>query len=338
MSKRVLSIVLVSILMLGLVACGEKNDTDSTNGKAAANSIEESVDSTNSSNNTVSEPTEDRTITYLGEEYTLPAKVNNIIIAGAMESMEDALVLGVKPVGATTIGGEFPVMFKEITDGVEPIGEKMQPNLETMLKLQPDVILGSTKFPAESIESFKKVGVTIPVSHISTNWEANLNLLAELTGKQEEAKQALLKYKDELNEVKEKVGPLFKDKKVLAIRIRAGNIAIFPQDVFFNPSIYAELGAVAPEEVVLAKAQEMISLEKFSEINPDYLFIQFSEEENVDTPKFFEDLQKNPIWKSINAIKNDKVYINLVDPIAQGGTAYSKMAFLEAVKNSNLVQ
>ncbi|WP_044877787.1 ABC transporter substrate-binding protein [Paenibacillus sp. IHBB 10380] len=338
MSKKVLAMVWVSMMVLVLVACGDNKDAQPANGAGASSSNSENVVSNNSTEKQTSDSSEDRTITYLGQDYTVPSKVNNIIIAGAMESMEDALVLGVKPIGATTVGGKFPEMFAKITDGVEAIGEKMLPNIETMLKLKPDIILGSTKFPAESLENFRKVGTTIPVSHISTDWKTNLNLLAELTGKQEEAKQVLEQYQAELIEVKAKVGPLFKDKKVLAIRIRAGNIAIYPADVFFNPSIYAELGAVAPAEVLQAKAQEMISLEKFSEINPDYLFIQFSEEENKDTPKFFEDLQSNPIWTSINAIKNNNVYVNLVDPIAQGGTAYSKISFLEAVKNSNLIQ
>lgn len=74
----------------------------------------------------------------------------------------------------------------------------------------------------------------------------------------------------------------------------------------------------------------MISMEKLSEINPDYIFIQFSEDENKEQPKVLEDLQKNPIWQSITAVKNQKVFINVVDPLAQGGTSYSKFKFLEA--------
>lgn len=47
-----------------------------------------------------------------------------------------------------------------------------------------------------------------------------------------------------------------------------------------------------------------------------------------------EDIEKNPIWQSMNAAKEKKVFVNVVDPMAQGGTAWSKTAFLkEAVKN-----
>lgn len=117
----------------------------------------------------------------------------------------------------------------------------------------------------------------------------------------------------------------------MAVRIRSGNIMIYPPNVFFNPSLYTDLGFTVPQEIQNAKAQEVISLEKFSEMNPDYIFVQFSEDENKNNPKALEELQNNPIWKSINAVKNDKVFVNVVDPLAQGGTAWSKINFLKAV-------
>lgn len=337
MNKKAWALGLTSIMMLGLAACGVKEEAKPV-GSVAAGTSSTNVAGSSAAASSASPSTALRKITYLGKEYTVPAKADKIVITGAVESMEDALVLGVKPVGAITVGGKFPPMFAKITEGVESVGEKSQPNIETILKLKPDLILSSTKFPTEALEKMSKVATTIPVSHISTDWETNLNLLGELTGKQEQAKQALDKYKNELKEFKEKAGSTLKDKKVLAVRLRTGSLFIYPEDVFFNPSIYADLGAAVPAEVKQAKAQQLVSLEKFSEINPDYVFIQFAEDENKDTPKALEDLKNNPIWKSINAVKNGHVYINLVDPVAQGGTAYSKIAFLDAIKSSKFLQ
>ncbi|MEF3306214.1 ABC transporter substrate-binding protein [Paenibacillus sp. GYB003] len=320
---------LASVLLLGLTACGAKEEVQPAGGSAGDASAAGAANATAAAS--------PRTISYLGKAYTVPAKTDKLVITGALEAMEDALVLGVKPVGAITVGGKFHSLFASITDGTQGIGEKTQPNIETILKLKPDVILSSTKFPAETAEKLGKVGTTIPVSHISTDWEANLNLLAELTGKQERAKQVLQTYKNDVKTMREQIAPVFKDKKVLAVRIRTGSINLYPADVFFNPSLYEDLGAAVPEEIKQAKAQQIVSLEKFSEMNPDYLFVQFAEDENKDTPKALDDLQNNPIWKSINAVKNGRVYVNVVDPLAQGGTAYSKIRFLEAVKTSGIV-
>ncbi|MED4729082.1 iron-hydroxamate ABC transporter substrate-binding protein [Aneurinibacillus migulanus] len=320
MKKKYMSFGLIALLTLMLTACGTNNEASTTN--VAGNTAEKKAGEAASK--------ETRTIHYLGKEYTVPAKTERIVIAGSMESMEDSVVLDVQPTGGITVGGKFPPIFAKVTGSTVPIGEKMQPNIEAILKLKPDVILGSTKFPADATEKFKKIAPTILVSHVSANWEDNLRLLAELTGKQEKAEQVLQKYKDDVALAKTKLGESIKDKKVVVIRLRSGNINIYPEKVFFNSSLYADLGFTAPKEVKAAKAQEMISLEKFSEMNPDYLFVQFSGDENKDHPKALEELQNNPIWQSINAVKNGKVFVNVVDPLAQGGTAWSKINFLQA--------
>lgn len=307
--KRILCLGLIALLTLMLAACGTQNAEKKT---AATESETEKIQ-------------------YLGKEYKVPAKVERLVIAGSMESMEDALMLDVKPVGAMTVGGEFPALFKDITGSTKPIGEKIQPNMEGILKLKPDVILASTKFPEEVVGKLEKIAPTIPVSHVSSRWEDNLHLLAGLTGKQADVEKILQQYEDELQEAKTKLGDRLKDQKVMTIRIRNGNIMIYPESVFFNASLYEDLGLQPPAEVKKAKTQEMISLEKFSEMNPDVIFLQFSEDENKEQPDVLAKLEKNPIWKSIDAVEKDQVFVNVVDPLAQGGTAWSKSQFLESI-------
>lgn len=317
MNKRLLALTLSALMVAGATGCSSKNNSEDkgstgTEVKQSANQAQQ-----------------EKKISYLGKEYTIPSKDAKVVITGSMESMEDALLLHVKPLGAITVGGEFPALFKPITDGTKPIGEKTQPNVETILSLKPDIILGSTKFPAETLEKLNKIKSTIPVSHVANDWENNLILMGQISGKEDKAKEIIQKYKDDAKEAKEKLGDKMKDKKVIVIRIRSGNISIYPEAVFFNPVLYNELGLTAPEPIKAAKAQETISLEKFSELNPDYIFVQFSEAENADKPKALEELKNNPIWSSINAVKNGKVFVNTVDPLAQGGTAWSKSNFLK---------
>lgn len=330
MKKQRLIWGLVLLLVWLLSACAAKSERQVPGaGSAAA----ENAGQSGAAEKPAAEhrTSETRTIQYLGQSYKLPAKADKIVIAGSLEAMEDALVLGVKPVGGITIGGKFPEMFKPITGAAESIGEKTQPNMETILKLKPDVILSTTKFKPDIQEKFGKIAPSIPVSHIAADWEANLRLLAELSGKQSQAEQVIKKYKEEVEAARAKLGEKLKDKKVVAVRIRQGNLNIYSADVFFNPLLYTDLGLPVPDEVKAAKSQETISLEKFSAMNPDCIFVQFSEDENQDQPKSLEQLRNNPIWKSINAVKQNKVFVNVVDPLAQGGTAWSKTNFLQAV-------
>ncbi|MCR8844193.1 ABC transporter substrate-binding protein [Paenibacillus sp. SC116] len=325
MKQRFWQFALISVMVFLLAACGSSKQDGATDNKTA--SQPESGQSQTASTETAKGT---REITYLGKTYTVPEKVENIVVAGSIESMEDALVLDVNLAGASSVGGGFPQMFADITKTATDIGQKQQPNFETMLKLKPDVILGSTKFPADKTEKMEKIAPTIPVSHKAVDWEANLLLLAELTGKQDQANDLLEQYKKDLEAAKPKIGAEYKDKKVIALRLRGLELCLYAESVFFNPTLYEELGLSVPAEIAATKKQEIISIEKFSEINPDVIFLQFAESENKKNVKILEELQNNPIWKNLDAVKNNKVFINVVDPDAQGGTFWSKQQFLKA--------
>lgn len=327
----------ILLLTVALTACGGEKEGGAANGASDANQAVTAVEA-NAAAGSNAGGTEQaalqtegpRTIQYLDKSYEVPANVERIVITGAMEAMEDALVLDVHPVGAITYSGAFPERFSTITDGAESIGEKTQPNFETILQLKPDLILGSTKFPEEVSEQLVKIAPTILVSHQAVNWEDNLRLLAEVTGKQDTAEQVIAGYKGNLEGAKAELTEKLKDQTVMAIRIRTGKLFIYPESVFFNPILYGDLGLKAPAEVSAAKAQEEITIEQLATINPDQLFIQFAADENKETETALDEFLKNPIVKNVAAVKNDKVFVNVIDPLSEGGPAWSRIEFLKA--------
>lgn len=331
MKKKFLFISYIALFTLILAACGEKKAVvEESSTDTPKEEVTQTKEESTNENGT-------RTIEYLGESYEVPEKVEKIVVTGAMEAMEDMVVLDVHPVGAIAIGGKFPELYASVTDKAESIGEKIKPNFEKIVELNPDVILGSTKFPEEVQSKLEKIAPTILVSHISTNWESNLNLLAELTGKQADAEKILSTYKADIEAAKSTLTEKLQDQKVAAIRIRGGQAYVYPKEVFLNAVLYGELGLAVPDEVAKAKSQEAISVEQLADMNPDYLFVQFSTDENADAPNALEDFKKNPIIQNITAFKNDQVFVNVLDPLMEGGPAYSRIKFLEAIQQ-NLVK
>ncbi|WP_454193325.1 ABC transporter substrate-binding protein [Paenibacillus sp. Marseille-Q7038] len=322
--KKIAFMGMLVLLLVMLAACGNSG------GDKEATGTGEQTPATSTKTETNETASDTRSITYLGQEYTIPVNAEKIIITGAMEAMEDALVLDVHPAGAITVGGEFPERFAAITDQAQSIGEKAEPNFETILSLQPDVILGTTKFKPEVVEQLKKIAPLIQVSHIASDWKDNLNLMAELTGKQDQAKQIIDEHEAQVGTAKSQLGDTLNDKEVVAVRIRGGEMYIYPANVFVNPVLYEDLGLTPPAEVLAAKAQEMISVEQFAEMNPDYVFIQFEEQSNKDNPAALADVQNNPIIQKTTAFKDDHVFINVIDPLSEGGPAWSRTNFLKA--------
>ncbi|KAA0563534.1 ABC transporter substrate-binding protein [Bacillus sp. CH30_1T] len=316
MKKLLMPLLLV--MLFTLAACGNQGTADKEEGTSEVAATTES------------EENKEQTITYLGEEYTVPADSDKIVTA-SQEAMEDAAILGVKPIGAIATGGAFPEYLGDSMSEAKEIGDKRQPNSELLLQMDPDVILGTSKFQPEVVESLNKVATMIPISHISTDWKENLLLLAKLSDKTEEAETIIEDYEKEAAEGKEHFKKTMSDKEVVMVRIRGGNFFVYSPDVYFNPVLYNDLGLPVPEEIQASKSQEMISLEKLAEMNPDYLFVQFEEGENADSPQALEDLKGNSIFKSITAVKNDDIFYNSVPPLAAGGTALSKTEFLKVV-------
>lgn len=278
----------------------------------------------------IRQETKNRTITYLGKNYVVPGQINRIVVTGALEALEDAQALDVKPVGVMTIGGKFPAVFAQIMQGAQPIGERMQPNFEEILKARPDIILSSDKFPAATQEQLEKISTSIPISHFATDGAANLRLLGELSGKQDLAEKIINQYRSEAAAAKSKFPPSLQDKKIIAVRLRVGNMNVYPANTFFNDILYGDLGLSVPEEIKVVQSQEIISLEKLSEINPDYIFVMQSEGENPAHPRALEDLAQNPIWQNMKAVQNKKVFVNVVDPLLQGVAIGGKTQFLRA--------
>lgn len=327
--KKVLLAALLLLAIGALAACGS---SESNTGGSASSPAPSAAPSASPSAEPSASPEASgtKTVAYLGESYELPASTERIVITGAVEAMEDSILLDLHPVGAISFSGKFPPLFASITDKAEMVGEKTEPNFEKILSLKPDVILASTKFDPAVVEKLKQIATVIPYSHVSTHWEDNLKLLGELSGKQAEAAAQADAFKADLEAAKTKLGDKLSGQSAAIVRIRQGEVYVYGKDLFFNPVLYDDLGFQLPEAIAAAKKQEVLSIEKLAEMNPDVLFVQFSEDENGKATTALDELQKNPIFQSLDAVKNGSMHVNLVDPLAQGGTAYSKVQFLKA--------
>jgi iron complex transport system substrate-binding protein len=311
------SLVLASLLLTGCTSPKEKE-----------------VKSASSESSVEAVATEEK-ITYLDQEYAVKIPTTNIITA-SVETMEDAAALNIQPLGAVTVGGEIPsYIAPSLGKDVANVGDKFGPNVELVTTLTPDVILGSTKFDDDVTKNLEKIAPTINVSHVSENWKDNLKLLGTLSGKEEEADKLISDYETSLKETKE-AQPNIGDLKVVILRVRGGELCLYGENVYYNPMLYTDLGFKKPAEIDIVKGQETISVEQFSKINPDIVFVQFAKEENNGHENFIDNLKNDPIWQSMAAAKNDKVYYDIVDGGYQGGTYLSKKVMLDALNKDVL--
>lgn len=320
--KKYWSLGAAALLALTLAACGSSDEVKEAEAETEVVEIEQTAAE-------VEEQATEITINYLGTDYTFPNPVENIV-AASLEGMEDAAILGVKPVGVLEVAGEIPEYLRAELEGAALIGDKKSPNAEAILALDADAIIGTSKWGEETLTPLNKIATTLPYSHISTNWKDNLLAFGELADKKAEAEKIIADYDAKAAEAKASLGDTAADKEVLIIRLRGGIMNVYPAGVYLNPVLYEDLGLQVPEVITAAEAQAELTLETLAEIDPDVIFLQFETSENKDAPTALEDLQANPIFANLTAAKNGEVHVNTIAPLAQGGTAWSKVKFLDA--------
>ena len=322
MKKKVLisSLLLFGLTLTGCTSQVAKEETKET----ATSSVKEEK-----------QEKKEQTISYLDKEYQVKFPTKNIV-AASLEPMEDAVALGVKPTGAVSVGNDIPeYVASDLGKDVVNVGDKFSPNVELLTGLKPDVILGSSKFDDSVTANLEKIAPTINVSHLSGSWKDNLVLLGELSGKKEKADELIKEYEKDLEKLKENHKEI-SDQSIVILRVRDGELCMYGNQVYYNPMFYDEVGFKKPTEIDKVKGQETISVEQFSKINPDILLVQFAAGENKGHENFVDELKSNPVFKSMKAVKNDKVYFDIVDGGYQGGTYLSKKIMLEKLSGQIL--
>jgi len=313
--KRTIVILSIILFIFILSACTKDREEPTSTGSQNKDSEEQT------------------TITYLNNHYEIPVKPEKILFLNAFESIEDAVILGIEPYAASAIGSDeepFPSFFGDVTANTIPLLTTSGDSLEYVLQLAPDLIISTDMEDPKVLEQLEKIAPVIPTSHYGPDWQANLEMLAEVTGKAEKAKTLIDKYhQDKQNAIQYLHS--FQDKDVVAIRIRGGEMMIYPKNVFLNDVLYGELNLPVPETINKVDQQTVISLEGLYQANPDYIFIQYDLYENDMDESILEELQQNQVWKGLKAVKSNQVFINAVDPLVMGGgTLNGRVRILEA--------
>lgn len=187
-------------------------------------------------------------------------------------------------------------------------------NIEALLSYSPDLIIVDGGADAAKYEMFSKVAPTyrLPDS-ILQNTPEILKTVADLLGVPEKAEPLLEAYKRKLADAKGKLEKAVGKETVAVLRLNVGEKTINLlgiENMFVGSILYKDLGLTPPMLVKEMKpAIDFISMEKLPELGADHIFIlpsngTWGSDENKEAVKLLD----NPIWKSIPAVKNGKVY------------------------------
>lgn len=303
----------VLLSMSLLAACGS-NQTDMSGSKAnptvAAKNPEAAVSA-------------ERVFTdELGHEVILPKPPVRVFAP----YMEDALLsLGVKPVAQWSNGNQgHRYLQNELQDIPKLDFSGGLPSSEVLLSYNPDLIILHTANYADNgvYENYSKIAPTYVFSNAAGDVEKSLEILGELLGKTDEAKQALDNYRRKVEDAKAAIEKNAADKKVAIIRFANRGVSLMGGNYFCGYVINRHLG-IDMTKLTENENSLNFSLEILPELDADYIFVINAYGQGTERMK---EMTESSIWKSVPAVQQGHVYeVNDEYWLGSGLIAYEKV-------------
>ena len=231
-----------------------------------------------------------------------------------------------------------------LPEDIAIVGTYQNPNIEEILALNPDlVLLSSETTRTDSHVALKDAlnGADIPAAYFSvTHFEDYLNMLkicTDITGNQDA-------YQTNGIAVEKRIAQIIADSKtetspsVLLMITYSGGIRAQSSDTMTG-KILSELGCKNILDDYPSMLQDF-SVEKIIETDPDYIFvIPMGNDDALAQKNLKENVESNPAWNSLTAVKNDRYILLPKDKFLYKPNAVwdESYAYLAALLNEQAV-
>ncbi|WP_042356019.1 ABC transporter substrate-binding protein [Bacillus rubiinfantis] len=301
--KKLLSLFVLFLLMLGLLAaCGENKEKASDGDKKASEPKTEQA----------SFPV---TLTdALKQKVVIKTKPERIV--SLMPSNTEtvfALGLGDKVVGVS----DFDNYPEEATKKEKIGGQEI--NLEKIIALKPDLVLAhaSSAHNSESgLNQLRDAGIPVVVVNDAQSFDGvydSILLIGKATGEVKKADDLVTGMKEKLAEIKEKVSNIKEKKKVFVEVAPAPEIYSTGSKTFMDEM----LTAIQAENIIGdQEGWVKVDQEAIVERNPDVIITTYGGYE-IEKPS--EQIVKRKGWENVTAIKNKQVVDVDSDRVTRSG-------------------
>lgn len=282
MNKRVVGIILALFMMLSLVACAQ-------------------TDNTHQATKTVTD--------IAGNTVEIPSEINTVVsIAPNVTEIIFALDSADKLIGVDAFSN-YPSEACEI----ESVGDYNGPNVESIVELDADVVIGGNYLQQETIDGLNELSIPIIQAEGTTFDEIyqSIELLGDVLDKESEATELVNSMKARKKAVEDKAAKNEGEKPSVyyVMTFADGNWTSGP-GTFINEMIESAGGTCVTAD---GGAEWMdYSMEELIEKDPEVLLVS-SEAGDV------EELKKTTGYSSLSAVKNDKVFVIDADIVSRPG-------------------
>lgn len=248
-----------------------------------------------------------REITHAMGVTDVPDNPQRIVVL-TNEGTEALLAVGVTPVGAVKswLGDPWYDHIAADMADVTVLGEESAVNLEVLVSLEPDLIIGNKQRHEEIYEQLSAIAPTVISERLRGDWKINMALYTDAIGKGEEGKAALAAFDARVTALHDALGASLEEEISIA-RFMAGQTRIMFKDSF-SGLILEQLGFHRPATQDKAEFAEEITKERIPEFEGDRLVYFTYETGNGEGETQAEDWLADPLWQNLAVVKAGKVH------------------------------
>ncbi|WP_085522206.1 ABC transporter substrate-binding protein [Tuberibacillus sp. Marseille-P3662] len=288
--KRFLQMFSVFILALTVLAgcgSGESDQSDSNSNSSSDKTSKENTIKVDHAMGTSEVPADPKRVVVLTNEGT-----------------EALLAMGVKPVGAVKswLGDPWYDHIKKQMDGVKVVGTESEVSLDTIAKLNPDLIIGNKMRQEKIYDKLSAIAPTVFSETLRGNWKINFKQYAKALNKQEKGQQVLEKFDNRIQSIHDRLGDKV-NQEISLVRFVAGDIRIYHKNSFAGV-ILDQIGFKRPENQRKDDlAQRHVTKELIPKMNGDKLFYFTYETGDGKANQVEDEWTNSKLWKNLEVVQ-----------------------------------
>ena len=342
--KKMVSIILAATLAFGVTGAAYAEELQETTaaeaeqtgtGQAETESISTSSEAGNEKASAENDDTElitdhigdevetlTRIITdHTGVEVEIPTEINRVVIGNTLPL---ASILTIYLGGAEKIVGMHPAsmaaaqsgllseIYPEILEAETGFISGSEVNIEELLKLNPDIVIGATAELAQTLRDAGIPAVTFSVSNwgydVVETYDQWIAFLDEIFGESELSRKVSEYSHEVYEEIQERVSNVTEDekKRVLFLYNYAEETMTTSGSQFFGQSWCDATGVLNVAQEITDAGAAAINMEQVYAWNPDIIMItNFTE---VMPEDLYNNAVGNDDWSNVSAVQNGQVY------------------------------
>jgi iron complex transport system substrate-binding protein len=231
---------------------------------------------------------------------------------------DSTLALGVTPVGVVKPWTDdwYDYLPDEV-EQAEVLGTELEPDLEAIAALQPDVILGSKLRHEALYPQLSQIAPTVFSETIGVAWKDNVSLWAKALCREDEGEKVLAAYEQRADQVEQGLKEQGKaDIEASMVRFMPDQVRIYLTG--FPGSVMRDAGLQRPESQQVedwASSPQLVEIseERIPEMDGDVIFVMVSDEwyaqtGGADVDETMSRWTSTDLWKGLSAVQAGDVH------------------------------